>query len=247
MANSEARWKSGGDPVVGMDFGHADTGAESGGLDENGTGEFFFDLGGDFGQTTLPFVAADGEPGDDGNFCGAEKFFGDVFVHGDGGAENARADEGKAGEIEKALNGAVFAEGAVHDGEDDVDALAAAAAVELDEGGVGGIGGHGDALAGAKNFGEHFLGAGADEPVALFGNADGDGFVFVGVEAANDGGGGGEGNFVFAGAAAEEDADAQTFFVRAHGGGRFWVWVPILIYRGKAWSCRGGSGGWVLE
>jgi hypothetical protein len=30
------------------------------------------------------------------------------------------------------LDGAVFAEGAVHDGEDDVDALAAAAAVEAD-------------------------------------------------------------------------------------------------------------------
>jgi hypothetical protein len=53
-------------------------------------------------------------------------------------------------------NGAVFIEGAVHDGEDGVDALAAAAAIETDQSGVGGICGHGDAPAGAQHFWKHF-------------------------------------------------------------------------------------------
>jgi len=172
----------------------------------------------------FPFVAVDAEPGDYGNFCGLQQLFGDVFVHGDGGAEDSGANEREAGEVEQALNGAVFAKGAVHDGEDDVDALAAAAAVEADQSGVGRVGAHGDALAGAENFGEHFLRAGADEPVAFFGDADGNDFVFVGVEAANYRGGGGQGNFVFAGAAAEEDANAQSFFVRGHGNRRVWSW-----------------------
>jgi hypothetical protein len=53
--------------------------------------------------------------------------------------------------------------------------------------------------------------------MALFGNADGHGFVFVGIETADDGGGGGQRNFVFAAAAAKEDTDAQSLFVRGHG------------------------------
>ena len=199
-------------------------------------------------SVAFPFVAADGDPGHDGNFGGLKEFFGDVFVHGDGGAEDACADEGQSGEVQQALDRAVFAKGAVHDGEDDVDALAGAAAVEADEGGVGRIGGHRDALAGAKNFRKHFLRAGADEPVAFFGDADGHGLVFVGVEAANHGGGRGEGNFVFAGAAAEENADAQTLFVRGHGDSRFWsVRMPVSSYRAKGRSCRGGSRGVVRE
>ena len=213
--------KSGSELVVRVDFGHTDAGAESGGLDENGIGKFLFDLSDYFGVIAFPLIAADGEPGDDGNFGGAKKFFCDVFIHGDGGAENACADKRETSEIEEALDGAVFAKGAVHDGENDVDALAAAAAIELDEGGVGGIGGHRDALAGAENFGKHFLRAGADEPVAFFGDANGDGFVFVGVEAADDGGGGGKRDFVFAGAATEEDANAEALFVRGHGDSRF--------------------------
>jgi len=206
---------------VRVDFGHADAGAERCGFHEDGIRKFFFDLMNDYVFVVFPFVAANGDPGNDGDFGGAEKFFGDVFIHGDGGAEDAGADEGKTGEVEETLDGAVFAEGAVHDGEDDVDALAGAAAVEADESGVGGIGAHGDALAGAENLRKHFLGAGADEPVAFFGDADGHDFVFVRVEAANHGGCGGEGDFVFAGAAAEENADAQSFFVRGHGKCRF--------------------------
>ncbi len=137
-----------------VDFGHADAGAERGGLYENGIGKFLFDLMDDDVFVAFPIVAVNAEPGNDGNFRGLEQLFGDVFVHGNGGAQDACADERKAGELEEALDGAVFAEGPVHDGEDDVDALAAGAAVEADEGGVGGIGAHGDALAGAENFGK---------------------------------------------------------------------------------------------
>jgi hypothetical protein len=42
------------------------------------------------------------------------------LVHAGGGAEHAGADVGDVGEFEEALDGAVFAEGAVEDGEDDV-------------------------------------------------------------------------------------------------------------------------------
>jgi len=209
--------ESGRELVVRVNLRHADGGAERGGLDENGIGERFFDFVRGLDGMALPVVAANGQPGHDRNFCGAQKFFGDILVHGDGRAEDARADEGETGEIEKALDGPIFAEGAVHDGEHHVETLAAAAAIEADERGVGGVGGHSDALAGAQNFREHFLRAGADEPVAFLGDADGHGFVFVGVEAANDGSGGGERDFMFARAAAEEDTDAEAFFVRAHG------------------------------
>jgi hypothetical protein len=56
--------------------------------------------------------------------------------------------------------------------------------------------------------GEEVAGSGGGEPLALFGDADGDDFVFFGVDGFEDGGGGEEGDFVFAGAAAEEDSDA---------------------------------------
>src|SRR5579864_211611 len=113
-----------------VDFGHADTRAESGGLDEDGIGKLLFNLMNDNIFVVFPLVAADRDPRDDGNFCGLEKFFGDVLIHGDSGAEDARADERKPGEVEEALDGAVLAEGTVHDGENDVDALARAAAIE---------------------------------------------------------------------------------------------------------------------
>ena len=55
---------------------------------------------------------------------GGEELLHDVLVHGGGGAEDAGADVGDVGELEEALDGAVLAEGAVEDGEDDVDVLA---------------------------------------------------------------------------------------------------------------------------
>ncbi len=55
--------------------------------------------------------------------CG-EELLHDVFIHGGGGAEDAGADVGDVGDLEEALDGAVFAEGSVEDGEDYVDVLA---------------------------------------------------------------------------------------------------------------------------
>ena len=52
------------------------------------------------------------------------------------------------------------------------------------------------------------LGFGGGEPVALFGDADGDDVVLLLVDGFEDAGGGEEGDLVLAGAAAEEDADA---------------------------------------
>jgi hypothetical protein len=72
-------------------------------------------------------------------------------------------------------------------------------------------------LAAFQDFGQHFLCAGTDEPVAFFGDADGQGFVLIGVKAANYGSRRGERNFVFAGAAAKENADAEAFFVGGDG------------------------------
>ena len=116
-----------------------------------------------------------------------QESLGDVFVHANGGTEDARTDEGQPSKIKQALDGSVLAESAVHHGENHVDALAAAAAIELDERGVSGVGGHHDALPALQNFGEHFLGACTDEPVAFFCDADRHGFVLVRVEATNHG------------------------------------------------------------
>jgi hypothetical protein len=45
----------------------------------------------------------------------------EFLIHGGGATEDAGADVGKVSEFEEALHGAVFAEGAVDDGEDNVD------------------------------------------------------------------------------------------------------------------------------
>ena len=58
-----------------------------------------------------------------------------VLVHAGGGAEDTGADVGDVGELEEALDGAVFAEGAVEDGEDDVELAAAEALRVGNEGG----------------------------------------------------------------------------------------------------------------
>lgn len=70
-----------------------------------------------------------------------------------------------------------------------------------------GAGGELEGLVGG-DAGEEVLGGGWREPVAGFGDADGDDVVFFLVDGLEDGGGGEEGDFVLAGAAAEENADA---------------------------------------
>ena len=161
-------------------------------------------------------MAMHGKPRHNGNLRGLQEALGDVFVHGDRGAEHAGADERESGEIEQALNGAVFAEGAVHHGKDHVQAMPAAAAVQRNERGVGWIGGHGNALASAQNFRKQLLRASANEPVAFLGDANRNRLVLIRIEAANHGSGGSERDFMLAGAAAEENANAKTFFLGSH-------------------------------
>jgi len=76
-------------------------------------------------------------------------------------------------QIEQALNRSVFAKGAVHHRENDVDALAAAASVQLYKRRIGGVRGHHHSLATLQDFRQHFLRVGADQPVALLADADG--------------------------------------------------------------------------
>ena len=201
-----------------MDFAHADGRAKRGGFHENGVAEFQFDGALNFFRIAFPVVTMDGDPRYDGDFRHLKQTFGDVLVHADRGAEDARADERQSRQIEQALNRSVFAKGAVHHGENDVDALAAAAAVQLYERRIGGVRGHHHSLAALQDVRQHFLRTGADQPVALFADADGHRFILVGIEAANHRGRRCEGDFMFAGASAEEDADAESFLVlRGHG------------------------------
>ena len=192
-----------GELLARVDFAHTHRRTERGWLYKYGVTEFQFDGALSCFRASLPIVAIDGNPRHDGDFRDLKQTLGDILVHADGRAEDTGAHEGQSSEIEQALNRSVFAERAVHHGEDDVNSLAPAAPVQLHKGGVSGIGGHHDALAALQDFRQHFLRAGADEPVALFGDADGHGFILVGVQAANYRSGGGQGDFMLAGPSAE--------------------------------------------
>jgi len=113
----------------------------------------------------------------------------------------------------------------VHDRKDDVKALAAAAAVERDERGIGWVGGHDNPLAALQNLGEHFLRSTTHQPVAFFGDANGNRFVFVRVQAAHHGSGRGERNLMLAGAATEENANAESFVIGGHRKMFSQVWL----------------------
>ena len=91
------------------------------GLTKSGIGEGFFDeLDAAFG-VGAPLGAEEGDVGGLRQAGGGEEALHGVLVHAGGGAEDAGADVGDVGELEEALDGAVFAEGAVEDGEDDVE------------------------------------------------------------------------------------------------------------------------------
>ena len=74
------------------------------------------------------------------------------------------------------------------------------------------------------------LGCGGGEPLALFGDADGDDFVLLFVYGFEDAGGGEERDFVLAGAATKEDAYAEFFL-------HVWIQVstnfPVFCARKK--------------
>jgi hypothetical protein len=62
---------------------------------------------------------------------GAKQRLHDVFIHARGRAEHARAHVGDVGQFEQALNGAVFAEGSVQHGEDDIDVNGAVGGAQI--------------------------------------------------------------------------------------------------------------------
>ena len=144
---------------------------------------------------------------------GSEELLHGGLVHAGGGAEDAGADVGDVGEFEEALDGSVFAEGAVEDGEDDVEGLGEGAVLLGDVGASGELDGFGfrcfeQDWSGFCVAGEEAMGFAGGEPLALLGDADGDYFVLCAIDGVQDRGGGEEGDLVLAGAAAEEDAYA---------------------------------------
>ncbi len=211
----------GGEFAAVVDFADADGGAEIRGFYEEGVGELLFDALDAALGVGLPLAAEEGDVRRLGQAGGGEELLHCVLVHAGGGAEDAGADVGDVGEFEEALDGAVFAEGAVEDGEDDVEGLGEGA-VLLREGGASlsqigacvecdGFGG-GAFLQCWRGFCvacQQALRISGGEPLALLGDADGDDFVLCAVDGFEDGGGGEEGDFMLAGAAAEEDADAE--------------------------------------
>ena len=204
--------------VVGL--GDADRGAEIGGLDEDGILESFFDLGDGFLRRFLPVGAEEGDVLDDGQAGLGEEALHHVLVHAGGGAEDAGADVGDAGQLKQALDGAVFAEGAVKDGEDDVERSALRAGHGRHQGGNALVeklrSGRSFRIAGAETAGngarvaqEELVRIGRGQPAAFPGDADGDDVEFGAVDSVEDGGGGEQRDFVLAAAAAEENADAE--------------------------------------
>ena len=217
--------------VVGL--GDADRGAEIGGLDEDGILEGFFDLGDGFLRRFLPVGAEDGDVLDDGQAGLGEEALHHVLVHAGGGAEDAGADVGDAGQLKQALDGAVFAESAVKDREDDVERCSLRAGHGRHQGRNALVeklrSGRSFRIAGAEAAGhsgvpsdrpvagvrgrwialEQLVRIGRGQPAAFPGDADGDDVEFGAVDCVEDGGGGEQRDFVLAAAATEENADAE--------------------------------------
>ena len=142
-----------------------------------------------------------------GEAGGEEETLHGVLVHAGGGAEDARADVGDVGELEEALDRAVFAEGAVQDGEDDVDAKGGGG-LKLAAGGVGeafgfrlGIGAGEQGLA---------LSACSQRPCLVMPISDD--VVLFSVDEFEDGVCGAERDLVLAALAAKENAYAELLF-----------------------------------
>ena len=68
----------------------------------------------------MPFAAEQVDVRGLGKAGGGEELLHDGLVHAGGGTEDAGANVCNISEFEEALDGAVFAEGAVEDGKDDV-------------------------------------------------------------------------------------------------------------------------------
>ena len=155
---------------------------------------------------------------DDGQLCLREEALHCVLVHAGGGAEDSGADVGDIGELEEALDGAVFAEGSVEDRKDDVERLAAKAGFAGESGGVGDESGNGIVRCfGTDRQRVRFRGAACKkilrcasaEPAAGLGDADGGDVEFLSVYCFENGSGGEQRDFMLAAAATEENAYAE--------------------------------------
>ena len=118
---AEGGLERGGEVLVTLDLGDADARAEVRGLDEERQGQRPADAAEELRGVRPPLRFAHDEAGDDGQAAVAEDRLGQGFVHAQGRPSDARPDIGDAGHLEQPLDGAVFAEGAVEDGEIDVD------------------------------------------------------------------------------------------------------------------------------
>ena len=95
--------------------------AEICGLYEQRVLERCFNASSDFARRCFPLRAQDRDVFDDGQTCLREQALHHVLVHAGGRTENAGADVGDARQFEEPLDRAVFAEGPVQNGEDDID------------------------------------------------------------------------------------------------------------------------------
>ena len=207
-----------------VNLGDADRGAEIRRLDEERIAEAGFDLRDGFARRLVPRTAEQRDVLDDGKSGGSEEALHYILVHACCGAEDAGADVGFAGELEESLDGAVLAKGAVQNGKEDIDAEGLSLFLRGRCGHVqqacgmrgwhqragmcgAGFGNGGSGDGGAA--GEHMLRVVCEQPVAGFGDADGDDVVFLSVDSGKYGGGGAQRDFVLARAAAKDDSDAE--------------------------------------
>jgi hypothetical protein len=135
-----------------------------------------------------------------------------LFVHAGGAAGDAGPGVGQAGHLEQTLDGTVFGEGAVHDGEGEVDGQERP--VRELEPGPDGVDDEVDRLrgGGVQAVAQRRLEIGGLQPAPVPGDAHGDDVVLVAVEHRRDEARGGEGDLVFGGTAAEDQGQLQ------HGG-----------------------------
>ncbi len=107
--------------LAGLDLHAAHRRAAHGGFDEEGK-RLAVDEGPDVIKAAGgEGVAADGGPGHHREAGSGEDLLGQHLVHGDGAGGGGAADIGQVEDLEEALQRAVFAEGAMHNGKDAVD------------------------------------------------------------------------------------------------------------------------------
>ncbi len=173
---------------------HAERGAAGRGLHPPGLGEAL-DFGDDGVRLGGPAGGAEGDVVDLRDAGGFGAVFAGDFVEAEGAREDPGADVRHVEEFEEALDGAVFAAGAVEDWEDAVDAEEAGA-------------------------GREAQGLAGDEPAAVAGEVDDDDLVAEGREPLGNGGGTAERDVVFGRAPAPRTATFMAWWLRGLWGWR---------------------------